>query len=151
MNDHFTYQNKLIMNTEFLTSISWLHVFAAAIGYFVLGALWYSALFKKQWIIHSGVNVDDPNAKKGIGAIMVTSFILMFICSLGLAILITKLQIGSLIPAVKLGMLTGICFSMTSISISYIYEKKPLGLHMINGGYNLCGCIIAAIILACWH
>ena len=139
------------MNTEFLNQIQWLHVLVAAIAYFMLGAIWYSALFKNQWIKHSGVDTNAEGAKTGMAGIMVTSFVLMFICSLGIDILVTKLQIWSLIPAIKLGLLTGICFCMSAISISYIYEKKPLGLHLINGGYNLLGCIIAAIILAVWH
>ena len=139
------------MNTEVFSNIPWLHVLVAAIGYFLLGALWYSALFQKQWIAASGVNVNDPNAKKGVGGIMFMSFILMFVCSIGISILETKLQIWSWMPAVKLGLLTGVCFSATSISISYVYEKKPLALHLINGLYNILGSIIAAVILACWH
>ncbi|MBK5270088.1 MAG: DUF1761 domain-containing protein, partial [Bacteroidia bacterium] len=34
---------------------------------------------------------------------------------------------------------------------SYLYEKRPLGLHLINGGYNVAGCIVAGIILALWR
>ena len=139
------------MNTEVFSNIPWLHVLVAALGYFFLGAIWYSFLFQKQWIAHSGVNVNDPNAKKGMAGVMFASFILMFICSIGLSILVTKLQIGSWMPGVKLGLLTGVCFSGTAISISLVYEKKPLGLHLINGGYNIVGSIIAAVILACWH
>ena len=139
------------MNTEVFTHIAWLHVLVAALGYFLLGSIWYSFLFGKKWIVYTGIDINAANAKKGIAAIMITSFILMFICSIGLAILETKLQIGSCIPAVKLGLLTGVCFSLTAISISLVYEKKPFGLHLINGGYNILGNIIAAVILAWLH
>lgn len=139
------------MNTEVFNHIPWLHVLVGALGYFALGSIWYSTLFGKQWIAYTGINMNDPNAKKGVAGIMFTSFLLMFVTTIGLAIFEYKLQIGSTVPAVKLGLLTGVCFSMTAISISLVYEKKPLGLHFINGGYNIIGNIIAAVILAVWH
>ena len=139
------------MNTEVFNNIPWLHVLVAAIGYFALGSIWYSALFGKKWIAYTGININDPNAKKGIAGIMFASFILMFVCTIGLSILEYKLQIGSAMAGIKLGLLTGVCFSLTAISISLVYEKKPLGLHLINGGYNIVGNVIAAVILACWY
>ena len=138
------------MNTEIFNHVQWLHILAATIGYFLLGALWYSALFQKQWIAAAGIDMNNPDGKKGVGAIMVLSFLLMFICSFGLSILISKLQIGSWQAAVKLGLFTGVCFSAATISICYVYEKKPLALHLINGGYNLVGQIIASLILTLW-
>ena len=146
------YQPKpTIMNTEVFTHISYLHVLVAALGYFLLGSIWYSVLFGKKWIAYTGIDINDPEAKKGMATVMITSFLLMVLCSFGLAILEYKLQIGSCIPAIKLGLLTGVCFSLTAISISLVYEKKPFGLHLINGGYNILGSVIAAVILAWWH
>ena len=140
------------MNTEIFSQLNWLAVLVAAVGYFLLGAIWYSpVLFAKKWIAYSGVNVNDPNAKKGVAGIMFMSFILMFLCSFGLAFLVVKLSMQGWMLGFKLGLLTGICFSATAVSISYVYEKKPLGLHLINGGYNVLGNIIAAIIICIWR
>jgi hypothetical protein len=47
----------------------------------------------------------------------------------------------------KLGLLTGICFSATTICISYLYQMKPKSLSMIDGGYHIAGQAIAGIIL----
>jgi hypothetical protein len=94
--------------------------------------------------------VNDPNAKKGVGGIMFTSLVLMIICSIGLALLLNKVGPSSWMSGAKVGLIAGICFSATAISISYLYEKKPLGLHLINGGYNVAGCVIAGIILSVW-
>ena len=138
------------MDTALFSNINWLAVLVAAAAYFALGAIWYSFLFKDAWIKNSGVNMDDPNLKKGVGGIMATSFILMFVVSLGLALLINRIGSGGWMTGLKVGLIAGICFSMTAISISYIYEKRPPALHFINGLYNIAGSVIAGIIIAVW-
>jgi hypothetical protein len=139
------------MNTDLFSSINWLAVLVAAIGYFAVGAIWYSFLFRDAWIKLSNVNMNDPNAKKGVAGIMITSFILMLIASIGLALLIYRINNWGLMTGLKIGLITGICFCVTAISNSYLYEKRPAGLHLINGLYNVIGCIVAAIIIAVWH
>ena len=95
--------------------------------------------------------MNAPDAKKGAFGIMVFSLVLMLICSFGLDLIITRFNLAGWLSGVKLGLLTGICFAATAIHISYIYEKRPLGLHLINGIYNVLGNVIAAVILAIWH
>lgn len=138
------------MGTEIFSNLNWLAILVAGVAYFLLGAIWYSFVFKNAWIKLSGINVNDPDAKKGTAMIMLGSLILMIICSLGLAIFLSKVGPTSWMSGAKVGLVAGICFSATGISISYMYEKKPLGLHFINAGYNIAGCVIAGIILSLW-
>lgn len=138
------------MNTEVFQHINWLAVLVAGLAYFFLGALWYSALFGKKWQSYNSALMSDPNAKKGSAGIMIISFILMLICALGLSLIITRLNLSGWQVGLKLGILTGVFFGATAISISYVYEKKPFGLHFINGLYTVLGNIIAAIIIAIW-
>ena len=138
------------MNTEIFSHINWLAILAGGVAYFILGAIWYSFLFKNAWIKFSGVNVNDPNAKKAAAQIMIASLFLMIICSFGLALFLSKIEVMSWMPGAKVGLVAGICFSATGISISYLYEKRPLGLHLINAGYNIAGSVIAGIILSVW-
>ena len=139
------------MIMEIFKDINWIAVFVGAIGYFMLGALWYSFLFQKKWIAYNKIDMNDPNGKKGVGAIMFASFVMMFICSLGIAILAEYMDLRGWMHGVKLGLVTGVCFAVTSIAINMLYEKKPLGLFFINGGYQLLGNIIAAVIICCWR
>jgi hypothetical protein len=37
------------------------------------------------------------------------------------------------------------------MAINMLYEKKPLGLFFINGGYQVLGNIIAAVVITMWH
>ena len=138
------------MNTDLISNINWLAVIVAGLGYFVLGALWYSLLFKNAWIRLSGINMDDPNMKKGTAQIMLASLVLMIVASFGLALFITRIGADGWMTGLKVGLVAGVCFSATGICISYLYEKRPLGLHLINSFYNIFGCVIAGIIIAVW-
>ncbi|HKB45515.1 MAG TPA: DUF1761 domain-containing protein [Chitinophagaceae bacterium] len=139
------------MGTAIFSEINWLAVLVAAIAFFALGAIWYSFLFRDPWIRLTGVKMGDSNAKTGIAAIMFTSFLMIFICTVGLALFLNKVGPSSWMSGAKVGLIAGICFCAIAISNSYLYEKRPLGLHLINGGYNVAGCIIAGIILAVWR
>jgi hypothetical protein len=140
------------MNTEIFNHINWLAVLVGGLAYFFLGALWYSpVLFGKKWQSYNASLMNDPNAKKGGAGIMILSALLMMVCALGLAIIATRFGIFGWMGGLKLGIITGICFAGTAVHISYVYEKRPLGLHLINGLYNVAGNIIAAIIICCWR
>ena len=138
------------MSSEIFSNINWLAVLVAGLAYFMLGAIWYSFLFRSAWVKAAGVNVNDPNMKTGVAQIMLTSLLLMIIASIGIALILSKISPQNMMTGLKVGLIAGLCFSVTGISISYLYEKRPLALHLINGAYNTLGCVIAGIILAVW-
>lgn len=132
--------------------INWVAVAVAALAYFFLGALWYSKLlFAKKWIAYLKIDVNDPDARKGMGLMFGGSLLMMFISSLAIAILAERLNLkGCWISGVKIGALVSLCFSVTGMAINYLYEKKPFGLLLINGAYQVLGNIIAGVIICCW-
>jgi hypothetical protein len=140
------------MDTSFLGNLNWLAVFCGALAYFALGALWYSkVMFAGKWLSLTKIDPKDPAATTGMAMIMTTSFLFMFITSLGIAILQARLQLtGGWMSGIKLGLLTGLFFGTAAISISYLYEKRDAGLHLINGGYTVVGNILAAVIICSW-
>lgn len=139
------------MNTEILNHINWLAVLVGGLAYFFLGAIWYTSLFGKKWQSYNAALMSSPDAKKGAVAAMIISVMLMLVCSLGLSLLAVRFGILGWMGGLKLGIVTGVCFAATAIHISYVYEKRPLGLHLINGLYNIAGNIIAAIIICSWR
>lgn len=136
------------MFNDLFPNIHWLAVLAGAAAYWILGALWYSPmLFAKPWSKMVNMKMDDPEAKKGMAAMFIGSFILMFIASTGLGILSSLLYIADLAHAAKLGLLVGVCFSFTALAISFVYTRKPSGLYAIDGGYQVIGTILAAVVI----
>lgn len=138
------------MGTEIFSNLNWLAVLAGGVAYFLLGAIWYSFLFRNAWMKATGVDPNAPGAKSGVAGIMITSLVLMIITSLGLALFLSKVGPLTMMSGVKAGLVAGICFSAVSISITYLYEKRPFALHLINGGYTVVGSVLAGIVLAMW-
>jgi hypothetical protein len=139
------------MDTSYFSDINWLAVLVAAIAYFALGAIWFSKpVFGGRWVTLHKINMDDPEAKRGVGAIMFGSFILMLIATIGLAILAARFHFYEAISGIKLGLFTGICFASTAISVTYLYIKKPLASHFIDNLYHVVGQVIAAMIICVW-
>jgi len=132
--------------------INWIAVLVAALAYFALGALWYSKiLFAPKWIAYLKIDVNDPEAKKGMGMMFGGSLVMMFIQCLAIAILNERLGlIGGWMSGIKLGAFVGGCFCSTTVAINYLYERKPLGLWLINAGYVLVGCMIAGVVICSW-
>ena len=139
------------MDTSIFSELNWLAILVAAIAYFLLGALWYSVLFGKLWIKSAGIDINNPDAKKGAAGIMMLTLVLEFVTYIGLAILVDRLLLMGAVSGVKLGLLTGICFSAISITISYLYQMKPRALSLIDSGYHIVGQIAASIILCVWQ
>ena len=139
------------MDTSFFSEMNWLAVLVAAVAYFMLGALWYSkALFGNLWIKSTGIDMSNPDAKKGVGGIMAFTFLLELLTCIALGILINRLMLTGVMSGVKLGLFTGFFFSTIGIAISYLYQSKPTVLTVIDGGYHIVGSVIAAIIMCMW-
>lgn len=136
------------MSTSIFTNLNWLAIALATVAYFMLGALWYSGLFfGKKWAALVGIDMSANDSKKGLGKMMAGSLMLTLITVIALAVLIQKLELTFIISAVKLALLTGICFATTAVSISFIYESRPCGLYFIDCGYHLAGHVVASIVL----
>jgi hypothetical protein len=142
-----------MINTEIFYQINWLAVIVATLAYFILGALWYSKiLFGNKWAKLINLDTSHPDSKKGMGKMMIGSFLLMAITAIGLAILVVKFNVEDHYSfGIKLGLVTSLFFSSTAVGINYIYENRPFGILFINNGYHILGHIVAAIILVMWR
>ncbi|HET9229733.1 MAG TPA: DUF1761 domain-containing protein [Vitreimonas sp.] len=124
--------------------INWLAVFAAAASSFILGGLWYSALFAKQWQIAAGVT--DEQIKNGnMGLIFGGSFVLALIASASFAVFLGP-EVDAMTGALY-GLTAGLCWVAGSFGMNYLFERKNLPLFLINGGYHTLQFTLIGLIL----
>jgi len=116
-----------------MPEVNYLAVGLAALSAFLLGGLWYSpALFANKWAALSGVS--EEKLKSGsMAMIFGGAFLLNLVAAYVLAMFIgpaAGLQIATLA-----GFSVGLCWVATSFGVSYLFERRPLGLWLINAGY----------------
>ena len=114
--------------------LNWIAILVAALSAFLLGGLWYSPLlFSKAWLRHSGLS--EAQAKSGSMALIFGgTFLLSLIAA---AVFALFLGPHPALPfALGAGVSAGLCWVAASLGINYLFEHKPLGLFLINGGYH---------------
>lgn len=131
-----------------LTNLNWIAILLAFVAYFVLGALWFTAFFSKQYKISLGrQNETLPNKPIFIIGPALCSLVIT-ICS---AMLIHALQISSMSGAIEFAMLTGIGYLVANTVNIAINPNMPRPIHyaVISGAYHLAGiCIVSVILVA---
>jgi hypothetical protein len=131
-----------------MPDVNWLAVLAAAISAFLLGGLWYSpALFGKAW--QRGAGLTDEQLKGGNpGKIYGGAFVLSLIAAATFAMFLGKLPAGT---ATAYGFCAGLTWVAASFGINYLFERRPFGLLLVNGGYHTLQFTLYGLILGLWH
>lgn len=121
-------------------------VLAAAVSAFLLGGLWYSPiLFANQWMRLTGQS--EETLKSGsMAKIFGGAFVLNLIAAWVLAMFLGQMPASH---ATLAGLSVGLCWVATSLGVNYLFERRPLGLWLINSGYfvlqfTIMGAIIGA-------
>ena len=113
--------------------VNWIAVLVAAISAFVAGGIWYGPLFAKKWMALN--NITEHDVKQGN---MVQTYGLAFLLSLVSAACFAMFLGRD--PGVEFatgaGFSAGLFWVAASFGISYLFERRPFGLWLINGGYH---------------
>jgi hypothetical protein len=133
------------------TGVNYLAVLVAGAAYFVLGALWYSKpLFAAAWMAGIGKTEEQLKANYSPWK-LVWAFIGSFIASYGIARILSWLPVADMYAGVVVGLIAGVCFSLTTSSINDCMEGRPLKLTAVNVIYNMFGFVIMGVILGAWR
>lgn len=128
-----------------MPQVNLIAVLLCGVASLVLGGLWYSpALFAKAWQRDAGLS--DERAKSGN---MVMVFGGAFLFSL-IAAYVFGMFLGggmALMGAVGAGFSAGLCWVGASFGINYLFERRPLRLWLINGGYHTLQFTLFGLIL----
>jgi hypothetical protein len=128
-----------------MPDVNWIAVLLCGVSSLVLGGLWYSPmLFAKAWQRAAGVT--DEQAKSGnMGMIFGLTFLLSLIAAAVFAMFLgSSMSLGA---ATAAGFSAGLCWVAASLGISYLFERRPLGLWLINGGYHTLQFTLFGLIL----
>ena len=112
--------------------INFLAVFCASLLGLILGYLWYSVLFAKQWQKLSGVT--DKQMGRGMAKRAIGSYLLTLVMSLNLAAFIGTEETP--LFGLFAGLAVGLGWIAMSFGSNYLFEHRPLKLFLINAGYN---------------
>ena len=108
--------------------VNYLAVVVSALAAFMLGALWYSPmLFARQWTTVHGYTPEKLEAmKQGMVRTYAISFVCFVVTAWVMAVLSSRVGVGSAMGGVRLGALTWLGFAATIGLTANLYSDKPL-------------------------
>lgn len=129
-----------------LANVHWLGVLVAFVAYFMLGALWFTLFFSKQYKISLGRDNETlPNKPIFIVGPALCSLVI----TIASAVLLNALHIQSMSGAVEFSLLIGIGYLVANTVNIAINPNipKPILYGIISGTYHLLGILIVSTIL----
>lgn len=142
------------MLNHFLSTANWLAIIVAAIAYFALGSVWFSALFGKQWMALNNIPEPTPEKKEAMKKLLMPLMLKSLVMSLVMAFVISLLEMSIGVPQGITGAKVGLALSAIGVIpliMADMYLMKPLKLWFIDAGYHILGIVLMAIIIAVWH
>ena len=126
---------------------NYLAVLTAAVSTFLIGGLWYSpALFARPWLQDCSLAEADL---KGAGPVFAGAFVCALLEASMLAIFVIKAGTGALGGAIG-GLLTGLGWVAPAIVTTFLFERRPRRLLMIDAGYHIVTFVVMGSILGAW-
>jgi Protein of unknown function (DUF1761) len=112
-------------------------VLAGALAFFVVGAIWYTALFGKAW--QKAAGFTDEELQNGNMAVMF-GLTFLFEVLIGMVLWHLIARTGAA-PHVVMMMSVGLAVGVMApaIGINYIYQRKSLALFAIDVGHFVAG------------
>lgn len=130
-----------------ISSLNWFGVLLAFVPYFLLGALWFTVLFKKQYAISLGRENDQPQNLAPI--FIIGPALCMLVITLTSALLLNALAINSYQGALLFALLVGVGYLVANTVNIAINPNipRPLLYGAITGAYHLVGIVIVSLIV----
>ena len=137
-----------------LAQVNWAAVAAAGVAAFMLGGLWYSALFGKLWIRLQGWNeqkVAEMKARmspaKFLGGMVVAYTVLAFTVSL----LVVVVGVRGPVEGACLGSILWLGPAAAIGFTGYLASDRRFGGFALDAAFQLVALLTQGIILASWR
>lgn len=129
------------------SSIDYLAVVVAAISTFAVGGLWYSPLlFGGRWQRLTGLT--DAELTRGAAGVFGGAFVLQLAMTLNLAMFLGP-QPGAPF-ALGASFAAGFGWVALGMGVTFLFERRPLALWLIDGGYHAVAFTVAGAVLGLW-
>jgi len=122
-------------------------VVIAAIANYSIGAIWYGALFGKEWQKLTGITEMKPTPGNVIGGLL-SALVMSYVLAHAIVFAEAYLKVGGIAGGLMGGFFNWLGFIATVTLGSVLYEKKPWKLWLINNGYWLVSLLVMGAILS---
>ena len=124
-------------------------VLAGSAAFFVVGMIWYGALFGKAW--QSAAGLTDEQVEGGnMALIFGLCFVFEFLIAMVLWHLLARTN-----PAPHVVMMMAMGFAIgvmiPAMGINYLFQRKPWTLFLIDGGHFLFGMAAMGGVFILWR
>ena len=125
--------------------MNWLAIGVGTAAFFVVGAVWYTALFGRAWQREVGLSDEQLKAGANMPLIFGLCFLLEFLVVMTLGHLFARLDPN---PRATMMIATGFGLTIMSpaIGITYLYMRKPLRLFLIDAGHFVVGMAAVGLV-----
>ncbi len=126
----------------------YLEAIIGGVAAFLLGFVWYTALFGNAWKAETGMT--DEDAKSGMALTHGLSFVMMCIIAFGINYVINfhKPEEQTFVHGAFHGFQIMGLYAVPAIAINYLYQKKSIKLFLIDAGYVLAFSALAGGLMA---
>lgn len=125
----------------------------ASFAFWAIGAMWYSPfLFGRRWQQEVGLKEEDIK-NTNMSVVFGLSFLMMIFMTWALNFMINshKAENVNLVLGLMYGVFAGFFFSMLTMGINYLYQRRSIVLWLIDGAYMIIGLGVAGMILGAWR
>ncbi len=132
------------------TGVNFAAVFVSGAAMWVLGALWYAALFGKRWAKLVGMhNVEAMKSRATMNYIY--TFIANLVIALVMAAFLSYTVVTTAMDGATTAFWAWLGFVLPTGVINSVWIKKPMELFLIDYGYCLVGMVVIGAILGSWR
>ena len=131
-----------------IATLNWWAILAAAASAFLVGGIWYSALFGSVWKRANGFG--EKEAPSATPKTFATSFVLSLVMAFNLAMFLNDPKTTAIWGATA-GFLAGFGWVLMGIAIISQFENRPWSYVLVNGGYLTVSLVLMGAILGAWR
>lgn len=136
-----------------LTTVNWLAVLVAAVATFMLGGIWYTALFGKAWHRAHGYDearLKEIQARKPPAIFFSTMIVCYFIVALSMAFLAQSAEIHTASAGASLGFAVWLIVAAVGLT-NHMPTHVSMSGYFIDIAYQLIYCLGTGAILGAWR